>query len=389
MRNHCRRGGRRQQGSVLVFVTLALIALLAFAAWSTETGQAWTAKAQLQGASDSAALAGVAGLVVPGAPSDPAAAVAAAQSFGAQNHSIGVPITIPASDVETGSWNTETRTFTPLPGSTDREQVRAVRVLGRRDEVANGPIPTVLGRIFGVDDIPIAAAAVAYVGFAGLMPPGTAVLPLGVDCCKISGSACENDYCDEIAGNPPNPCPLEGGPNQGSLVTCMEFHSQPEQNVCWTNLSPTDRAVNVPSLLDIIEDGNPVAVGAEPVWVDNGNKVPLIREISDRFHGGGNYSGNPSGTDIDGDGNSDSWLVPLPIFECQNPGNGCSRSAAQRIVGVACFDVQEVAVVPDQEIRGEFVCPDDPRFEDSLCGAGFGPGGEIPTIDAQYPVLVE
>ena len=92
---------RNERGSVLVFVTIALVALLAFAAWSTETGQAWTAKGQLQAASDSAALAGAGELLEPnaGQPSDPAAAVAAAQTFGAQNHSIGIPITIPAGDI--------------------------------------------------------------------------------------------------------------------------------------------------------------------------------------------------------------------------------------------------------------------------------------------------
>ncbi|MGH7287834.1 MAG: pilus assembly protein TadG-related protein, partial [Myxococcota bacterium] len=91
MRRNPAQGRRSEQGNVLVFVTLALIALLAFAAWSTETGQAWTAKGQLQAASDSAAMAGAGELLDPNEndPADPGAAIAAAQSFGAQNHSIG------------------------------------------------------------------------------------------------------------------------------------------------------------------------------------------------------------------------------------------------------------------------------------------------------------
>lgn len=383
------QGNRHERGTVLVFVTLALIALLGFAAWSTETGQAWTAKGQLQAATDSAALAGAGALISPnaGQPADPPAAISTAQNYGAQNRSIGVSITIPASDIQTGSWNEQTRNFTPLPGSTDPAVVRAVRVLGRRDQVANGPIPTVLGRIFGVDEIPVAAEAVAYVGYAGLMPPGTALLPIALDCCVISGSACQSDYCDEVANNPPNPCALSDGPNAGSTVSCLEFHSTPEQNACWTVFDGESPSVNTPSLLDVIEDGNPVPVGPDPIYVDNGTKTPVIDEINERFEGEGSYD-DPSGTDLDGDGDSDSWLVPLPLVECQNPGPHCASGSPQRIVGVACFDVQEVLVTPEKIIKGGFVCPSDPRWAGSNCDVGFGPGGQVPTIDAQNLVLV-
>ena len=210
MRRNANEGRREERGNVLVFVTLALIALFGFAAWSTETGQAWTAPGQLQAASDSAALAGAGELLDPNSnqPADPGAAVAAAQAFGLENNAINVPIAIPAADIETGSWDMQTRIFTPLPGSTDPEQVRAVRLLGRRDDTANGPIPTVLGRIMGVDSINVSTEAIAYIGWAGLMPPGTALLPIALDCCKISGATCDQSYCDYDAANPPNPCGL-------------------------------------------------------------------------------------------------------------------------------------------------------------------------------------
>jgi hypothetical protein len=283
----------------------------------------------------------------------------------------------------------DNRVFTALPGSNDPEQVRAVKVLGRRDDTANGPVPTILGRIFGVDDIPIAATATAYIGFAGLMPTGTALLPIALDCCKIAGSACDNDYCEEIAGNPPNPMALTDGPNAGSTVTAFEFHSTPEQNACWTVFDGESPSISASGLRDIVRDGNPVPVGPDPIYLDNGTKTPVINEIYERFEGLGNYSGNPSGEDLDGDGDADSWLVPLPIMECQSPGVHCASGTPQKIVGVACFDIQEVLVTPEKIIKGSFVCPGDPRFGDSACGVGFGPGGEVPTIDAQYPVLVD
>jgi hypothetical protein len=81
--------------------------------------------------------------------------------------------------------------------------------------------------------------------------------------------------------------------------------------------------------------------------------------------------------------------VPLPIVECQNPGDGCAGGTAQKIIGVACFDLMWATTGSDKKIYGKFVCPSDPRFNASDCGVGFGPGGEVPTIDAQYPVLVD
>lgn len=386
---------RDERGNVLVFVTIALVALLAFAAWSTETGQAWTAKGQLQGASDSAALAGAGELLDPngGNPANPGAAITAAQTFGAQNHSIGVAINIPAGDIQTGSWDKDNRVFTPMPGSTDPTQVRAVQVLGRRDATANGPIPTVLGRIFGVNDIPVSATATAYIGFAGLLPPGTALLPIALDCCKLSGPQCDVDYCSYVQQNPPNPCPLEDDPDlAGNMVTCLEFASSNGlQNACWTELDATDSAINTPGLNDIIEHGNPVEVGNDEIFVDNGTKAAVLHEVFDRFNDLNQYANDPDGggSDTNNNGVNDSWLVPLPILECQYPGDGCAGGSTQKIVGVACFDVQQVDQGPDKIIRGEFVCPNDARWDASKCDVGFGPGGDIPTIDAQYPVLVQ
>jgi hypothetical protein len=214
------------------------------------------------------------------------------------------------------------------------------------------------------------------------------LLPIAIDCCQISGSACDNDYCEEIANNPPNPCALTDGPNAGTNVTCLEFQATPEQNACWTAMDPDSPAVSANDLRNIVQDGNPIPVGPDPIYIDNGTKTPVVEEIFDRFEGKRGYSGNRSGDDLDGDGDADSWLVPLPIIECQNPGPHCASGSPQKIVGVACFDVQEVLVTPEKIIKGSFVCPGDSRFSESACGVGFGPGGEVPTIDAQWPVLV-
>ena len=395
MRNQANAGRRSERGNVLVFVTIALIALFGFAAWSTETGHAWMTRGELQATSDSASLAGTGELFVPnsGNPSNPGAAIAAAQAFALQNRAGGVNIDIPAADIEVGHWDVDSRTFTPMPGSTDPAQVRSVRVMGRRDDTANGPLPTVLGRIMGVDSIAVSTESTAYIGYAGLMPPGSALLPIALDCCKISGATCDQSYCQYVAANPPNPCQLSTDTDRpGKWVTCLQFATGGTQNACWTELDSTNSSTNTPGLIDIIKNGNPVAAGEKPIYVDNGTKDAVLKDIRDRFLDKGSYSGKPGGGDDtipSGKNVNDDWLVPLPIVECQNPGAGCSGGSPQKIVGVACFDIQEVSPNPDKIIKGEYVCPGDPRWDASKCNVGFGPGGDVPTIDAQYPVLVD
>jgi hypothetical protein len=243
--------------------------------------------------------------------------------------------------------------------------------------------------VVGVAGIPVTADAIGYRGFAGVIPTGMAELPIVIDCCAIAGNTpgaeCSEDYCDSIA-TPHNPCPLERDPSK--TVTCLEFFSTPEQNACWTVFEEDDPSVNVPALEDIIENQNQTPVGPDPIYVDNGTKTPVVSDIRDRFLGLRDFSGHPAGEDTDGDGEIDSWPVTLPIVECQNPGDHCSSGDPARVVGVLCFDLQEVLVTPEKVIKGEFICPDDPRFERCDIG-GFGPGGEVDAgIDAQAPVLV-
>jgi Flp pilus assembly protein TadG len=376
-----------EEGSALLFVTIALLVLLAFAAWATETARVWQAKTQLQAAADASSLAGVGSLLTNDFTTvDEAAARAAATSYGPLHKALDTPVAIANADVDVGSWSYATRTFTPLPGSSDPDLVRAVRVRTRRDDNVNGPVQTILGRAVGVDSISVNTEAVALWGFAGSGGPGVADLPITIDCCAISGdtpgSACTQHYCDTIASEIPNPCPLESG----EMTTCLEFYATPEQNACWTVFDPESPSVAVPDMRDIVEDGNPHEIGGEPVYIDNGTKTPVIRDIRDRFEGLGEFAPDPAGTDTDGDGVVDSWVVVLPVIECQNPGDHCASGTPAVIKSFICFDIHEVIPTPDGIIKGDFLCPTDPRCDNE----GLGPGGDIPgTISAAYPVVVD
>lgn len=384
--NPTRRALRvREQGSVIVFVVIALGALIGIAAWATETGRMWQVKSQLQAVADSAALAGVENLLFDDFQTvDQAAARTAATTQGPQHNVLGDALAINAGDVDAGSWDFATRTFTPLPGSTDPDLVRAVRVRTRRDANANGPVPTILGRALGVASVDVNSEAVGYWGFAGSAGPGEVDLPIAIDCCAISGnspgSACTQNYCDTISQGPPNPCPLAAG----GTASCLEFHSTPEQNACWTQFDGDSPSISTPDMMDIVEGGNPQTIEG-PIFVDNGDKVPVIREIRDRFEGRGGYVPG-EGVDTNSDGIVDSWVVVLPVVQCQNPGDGCAGGDPQNVVGFVCFDIHEVRVTPEKIIKGTFLCPTDPRCD----GNGLGPGGIVPGgISATYPVIVD
>jgi hypothetical protein len=369
---------KREKGSVLVFATISLVALLGLAGWSTETVRMWQAKTQLQAAADSAALAGVGNLfsadfssIIPGN------AVTAAMTKGAQHTTLGTNLTIAAADVQTGSWDMASQAFTALPGNTDPGVVRAVRVITRRDGVVNGPINTILGAAMGVYSIPVNTDAIAEWGFAGSGGPGIVDLPIAIDCCAVAGNTpgaeCTANYCETVTNTVPNPCLL----TNGDTTSCLEFFSTTEQNACWTTFDGGSPSVSVPGMTDIVENGNPDDIGLEPIYIDNGTKTPVVQDIKDRF--------DIQGTDTNADGIKDSWIVSLPMIECQNPGDQCAGGDTQHIVGFLCMDIHEIIVTPDKIIKGDFICSSDPRCDKP----GYGPGGSVVgSIVSDYPVIV-
>jgi hypothetical protein len=130
-------------------------------------------------------------------------------------------------------------------------------------------------------------------------------------------------------------------------------------------------------MTEIVQNGNAVDIGDDPIYIDNGTKTPVIQDIKDRF--------DAEGTDTSGDGIVDSWVVSLPVIECQNPGDQCASGDPQDVKGFVCMDIREVLVTPEKIIKGDFLCSTDPRCDIK----GFGPGGTIAgSISADYPVLV-
>jgi hypothetical protein len=297
------------------------------------------------------------------------------------------------SDIAFGRWDLDTRTFDTGVDLSDPEQVTAVQVMTRLDDNANGPLPAFMSRVLGHQDFDVVADAIAYLGWAGSAPEDTLVFPIVIDCCKLAGSDCKQDYCATIA-TPPNACSLSAAAQQEhdvpNGVSCLEFAGTGEQNACWTQFSH-DSAVNSNDMVDIVRSKVEFSVRAgEEYFVDNGSKTAVVDEIEDRFLGQGKFSGgNGDGVDryAPFDGNPDSWVVTLPVVECQT-GIYCSNGSETEIVGFVCFEVREVETVPGKIIRGRFLCPTEPLFE-AECDITTGSGGDDFGIRADIPVLVQ
>lgn len=388
-----RFGKATERGASTVVVVLGMSALLGGVALAIDVGLTWSARTQLQGAADASALAAALNMIdttaTPVAVTT-SAGTTEAISVGAANSALPVSsVVVNPGDIQFGDWDLSTRVFDSSVDLSDPDNVTAAQVTARLEAGTNQPVPAFFSRVLGQSDFPVLTTAIAYRGFAGSVGPGEVDLPIAIDCCAISGSACAANYCDEIAANPPNPCPLETGNAGSGTVTCLEFNSTPEQNACWTQFDDQSPSINTPTLSDIVEDGNPETVSTnDSVFLDNGDKTPVIDDINDRFNGTGNF-GEADGIDFyePKNGNVDSWVVGLPVVACQTDDH-CAGPETADIVGFVCFEIMEIEVTPGKLIRGKFLCPGDPRYDDCELGAT-GSGGQNFGIRATIPSLVQ
>src|SRR5262245_49578179 len=167
------------RGAAAVLTAIFLVALLAMAAAAIDVGHALVARNELQTVSDAAALAGNRALGILYEGMTPAAQqtyvltggglatiVAAAQATASANSAAGVAISVNAGDIQVGTWNPWTRTFTPTTA-----QPKAVRVTSRRDSTANGPISTFLANVVGMSSVSVSAVATADMSAVGTTAP--------------------------------------------------------------------------------------------------------------------------------------------------------------------------------------------------------------------------
>jgi hypothetical protein len=150
----CRPSDRR--GVAFVYALVVLVVMLAFCSLGVDYGRVQLVKTELQRGADAAVRAAAAQLAN-GIP----AAQNAAVSLAAANKSDEQPITVDANlDVEFGSWDSGTKSFTVLSGAS-RSNANAVRVTCRRIASRNNAVPLMFARVIGRNTCDVSASAVA------------------------------------------------------------------------------------------------------------------------------------------------------------------------------------------------------------------------------------
>jgi hypothetical protein len=371
-------------------VMVALVALLAASALAIDAGLLWTARTQLQGTVDAAALAAGASLIdADGAAVTESDAIASASSVALAN------VAVPADRVELdavriGRWDIASRNFSTAIDTTDPDQVNAIDVVARLDGGRNGAVPAVMARVMGRDSFTVSAQATAWLGFAGNAPPGEVDLPVAIDCCAIRGPGCDQDFCDTIDTSPPGECELEadakkvvGLPQDEEPlpISCLDFQSTPAQHACFTNFEPPGSNINTPILRSLINSGNTAELASgDHIELDNGTKTPAFGPIMDRFEAEGTDRYAPL------DDVNDSWVVRLPVVSCQQGVSPCDQG---QVRGFVCFEVRQVQGPPAKVLRGRFLCRKrDPDLFRECVLAGSAPGGSDFGVRAEIPVLV-
>jgi Flp pilus assembly protein TadG len=350
-----------QHGAVAIMVAVSAVVLLGLAAFVIDFGYSWVTTNELQNAADAGALAGARVLgkfYCPETdPADPCKSKAdqddttiaevetsiesAVTNVVNQNKAAKASILIDAADIEIGTWDGDTKTFTPNATPPD-----AVRVRTRRDTTTNGPITTFLGNIFGVANISLSKPATAALTGVSTVPPGEIDIPVGVS---------QQRDC----ANP-----------------TVKF--QDTQNSCagWTGFFGD---TNTPALLNLINgmragtvESPELKIGDSLNW-DGGVKTPLFEALHQFWKEECTLIGGIC-----------TWQVYLPVYadegSCDNPNQSI------KIVGFATMDITKVDCVNpncspsiDNVIEGKLICKVEP---------GRGGGGDDWAI-ASIPGLVQ
>ncbi len=307
---------RNQRGATAVLVSIMLLALLAVAALAIDVGHAVVAKNELQNASDAAALAGARALgqIYEAMPNisltgytltggQVATIVAAATAAAASNAAAGVTIALNAGDIAIGQWDPATRVLTPslvLP--------RAVRVIARRDGVANGPVTTFLAGVFNRPTVNVNAAATAQLTSVGAVAQGDMNAPFAISQFYFdSGFGCGStiQFSPSIPGNP---------------QTCAG----------WTSYDRGPFSNNT-----LVQEVNGM--------VDGSYQAPAVTAGVSSIETGNGNLGNRAWSALVNlwqtqTASNGAWNVFVPVYA----GNNCSPSGSQLVVGFATVQVTYV-----------------------------------------------
>jgi len=328
---------RDKGGGIAVITALFLTVAAGAMAIAIDLGHIFLVRCELQRAADAGALAAARGLIPPG-PIPPAGitpdcanALAVSQRIVAANTADGGNLTLPDADVIFGAWDIGSKTFVSL-GCGNPNQVTAVKVITRKDNAANGPVPLSFSRILGgMTDKELTAEAIGLTGYPG-GGPGT--FPLAVDADKV----------------PPNNTPFR-----------IHLNPTPSDEGCWHSYK--DSSSGASDLRDYVngtKTGPDLQVG-DQINVKEGVADSVMKEVADQL-----ATRTSQGQTYD---------VLVPII----PGDS-SHAGWAPIEGFATLRITEVVTQgSDKYLEGYIV----PNYT-----AGLTPGGSMNTGTWVTPKMV-
>src|SRR5947209_17063278 len=149
-----------RNGASLVYMTVAMVIFVGFVSLAVDVGHVRVVKNALQLAADGSARYAAAGFTTGGVTTAQGDAVYSA----AQNTADETPVVVnPNTDVEFGTWDSTSRAFTVLSGSS-RGSANAIRVTCRRTAATGNPVPLWFAAVLGKPTADVTASSITTIG---------------------------------------------------------------------------------------------------------------------------------------------------------------------------------------------------------------------------------
>jgi Flp pilus assembly protein TadG len=151
IQQNCRRcTARVSRGVVMVYSAVAIVVLCGILSFAVDYGRVQLVKTELQRLADAAAVYSAAQVTVQ------ANLRSFARAAATENLVDNRSLSLTNADIERGTWNATTRTFTPTAISPT-----AVRVTARRMASRSTGVPLIFGQIIGRNTVDVSASSVA------------------------------------------------------------------------------------------------------------------------------------------------------------------------------------------------------------------------------------
>ncbi len=224
-----------------------MLVMLALASFAVDYAVATLTKTEFFRAMDAASMAAAAGMQV-----SPAQARTNAKNLAAQNKINGTGLVLQDSDISMGSWNAQTRTFTPYTAANE-PTATAVRVIGVLSKARGNAVPLPFASLFGVSAVQMTKTSIAGYG------AGTDVVIVQDISSSFSTVLTSSKQGDQALLDSLN---AAGGNSYYGLVACTGW-GQTLQKLKKINGNYTPLSNSIGSLKQCGNSGMPVCSGSD------------------------------------------------------------------------------------------------------------------------------